>query len=163
MWIFLAGGSRELKSHTPLPSQLPREVEVISLFFFSSSFFVGFASQPIPFWVVDQPLPSLSFPSLIRTPFFSLFWKVRSVSDVFFLGPTCTVVSCLPPNLGRLCAEPRRRAQRNTPRVCRIPFAVAAAPRRACRAFLPEPRAAPIDGRGRPQAHVAPRAFLYRP
>jgi len=75
--IFLAGGSRELKSHTPLPSQLPREVEVISPFFFSSSFFllVLFLSQsPSGSWTMIGPLPSLSFPSLIRAPPFSLYF-----------------------------------------------------------------------------------------
>jgi hypothetical protein len=98
---------------------------------------------------------------LIRILSFALFWKVRSEPDV--LGPSHAVVSCVPPGLGRLCAEPDGWAQRSTTRICRIPLAVAAAAHSPCRAFLPEPRAAPIDGYGCPQARGAPRAFLCRP
>jgi hypothetical protein len=86
---------------------------------------------------------------------------VRSEPDL--LGPSYALVSCVPSGLGRLCAEPNGWAKRSTTRVCRIPLAVAATAHSPCRAILPEPRAAPIDGPGCPQARGAPRAFLCRP
>src|SRR5579863_8743806 len=44
-----------------------------------------------------------------------LFWKARPVPDVLSFGPTCSVVSCVPPGLGRLCAEPGGWPQRSPP------------------------------------------------
>ena len=88
-----------------------------------------------------------------------LFGKhILYLTQVFF-----GAVSCVPPGLGRLCAEPHARAQHIAPRICRIPFVFAAPTHGPCRSFLPEPRTAPFDGRRRPSASIATRAILSLP
>ena len=72
-------------------------------------------------------------------------------------------VSCMPPCLGRLCAEPYARARRVAPCIRRISIVLATPAHSPCRSFLPEPRTPPVDRRRRPPAHVAPCAIFGLP